>query len=42
MDVRGLADEVKETLVVNAALLARCLFIDMNAPPVIFGDIPGQ
>ena len=39
MDVQGLVDELKETLTLNADLLGRTVFVDVNAP-VPLADMP--
>ena len=40
MDVQGMAEELRETLTVNADLLGEIVLVDMNAPAPMFGDVP--
>ena len=42
MDVQGLADELRETLTVNAGLLDLAMFIDYDAPMPILTNMPAE
>lgn len=40
MDTKGLVEELRETLTLNAGLLDEIVLVDTDAPLPLFGDVP--